>query len=220
MGGYLLDEVGPRFHTTGKIEPVDLFLIFSWKANRAKTKMRDKLKKLAKGNFNKATASIAAALSSAKDDKERLAILMRNWKFRLPMASAVLTVLYPDEFTIYDILVCKELKLKYRPQMHFSEKCWTEYQHFKDLVCEKTPAHLTLREKDRYLRGQINSEEGGAGRNRITLLPLASIHGGDYDLVDQSRSCRQNARNVPLTERSTLLLGFPISSVMVRHADS
>jgi hypothetical protein len=154
LGVYLLDEVGPRFRKTGKIEPVDLFLIFSWKANRAKTKMRDKLKKLAKGNFSKATASIAAALSSAKDDRERLAILMRNWTFRLPMASAVLTVLYPDDFTIYDILVCKELKLKYRPERPFSEKCWTEYQRYKELVCKKAPAHLSLRDKDRFLRGR------------------------------------------------------------------
>jgi hypothetical protein len=70
------------------------------------------------------------------------------------MASAVLTVLYPDDFTIYDILVCKELKLKYRPEMPFSEKCWNEYQRYKKLVCEKAPAHLSLRDKDRFLRGR------------------------------------------------------------------
>ena len=28
---------------------------------------------------------------------------MTRWKFRLPTASAILSVLYPDMFTIYDV---------------------------------------------------------------------------------------------------------------------
>jgi hypothetical protein len=91
LGEYLIKEVGPRFRATGKIDPVDLFLIFIWKANRAKTKMRDKLKRnpQAKGSFRKATDQIAVALQNTNDMQEKLAILMRDWKFQLPMASAV-----------------------------------------------------------------------------------------------------------------------------------
>ena len=37
-------------------------------------------------------------------------ILIEDWAFRLPMASAILTVLYPDSFTVYDIRVCSELQ--------------------------------------------------------------------------------------------------------------
>ena len=33
---YLLEEAGPRFRSSGAIEPIDLFMIFIWKANRAK----------------------------------------------------------------------------------------------------------------------------------------------------------------------------------------
>ena len=34
---------------------------------------------------------------------------MTKWAFRLPTASAILTVLYPDVFTVYDRRVCKVL---------------------------------------------------------------------------------------------------------------
>jgi hypothetical protein len=88
LGRYLFEEVGPRFRSSGVIEPVDLFMIFIWKANRAKTKTRDKLKKLASGSFAIATGRIAAALSATEDRKERLGILMRDWELRGPMASA------------------------------------------------------------------------------------------------------------------------------------
>ena len=39
---------------------------------------------------------------------------MRDWKLRLPTASAVLTVLYPEDFTVYDQRVCKMLDMQYR----------------------------------------------------------------------------------------------------------
>ena len=47
---YLLEEVGPRFRSSGILEPIDLFMIFIWKANRAKTRVRDNLKNRAKGS--------------------------------------------------------------------------------------------------------------------------------------------------------------------------
>ena len=161
LGEYLINEVGPLYRRTGKIDPVDLFLIFIWKANRAKTKMRDKLKRnpQAKGSFRKATDQIAVALQNTNDKQEKLAILMRDWKFQLPMASAVLTILYPNDFTIYDTLVCKEVGLAYQPNQRFSERCWNNYQHYKELVCKHAPPKLSLREKDRYLRGRSIREK-------------------------------------------------------------
>jgi hypothetical protein len=38
-------------------------------------------------------------------------ILMRDWGLRLPMASAILTVLFPEEFTVYDQRVCGSLSV-------------------------------------------------------------------------------------------------------------
>ncbi len=57
-------------------------MIFIWKANRAKTKVRDRLKSRA-GTFDKAVARIAASLTAAKDNKERLRILMQDWGLKL-----------------------------------------------------------------------------------------------------------------------------------------
>jgi hypothetical protein len=164
LAEYLIDEVGPKFRRTGKIDPVDLFFIFMWKANRAKTLMRDKLKRnsKARGSFARATRHIAAALRNANDNRERLAILMQDWKLKLPMASAVLTVLYPDKFTIYDTLVCEKLRVTYRPGQRFSDRsdrCWCNYKRYKQLVRENTPPRLSLREKDRYLRGKSIREK-------------------------------------------------------------
>jgi hypothetical protein len=155
---YLFEEVGPRFRSSDVIEPVDLFMIFIWKANRAKTKTRDKLKKLADGSFAVATGRIAAALSASEDRKERLGILMRDWELRLPMASAILTVLYPEEFTVYDWRVCKMLSFPYK-ESRFSERRWLEYESYKGAVLKSTPSGLSLRDSDRFLWGKSLRED-------------------------------------------------------------
>ena len=103
---YLLDDVGPRFRHTARIDPTDFFMIAIWKSNRVKTTIRDKLKKRVDGDFSVAVAKISEQLSSSKTSKDRLGILMRDWGLRLPMASAILTILYPHEFTVYDRRVC------------------------------------------------------------------------------------------------------------------
>jgi hypothetical protein len=150
---YLLDSVGSRFRATGRIEPIDFFMMIIWKSNRAKTRIRDKLKTRANGNFSEAVCKIAYGLSRAKDPKERLGVMMRRWGLRLPMASAILTILYPDDFTVYDIRVCGALGIKYK-NMTFSDRCWEEYESYKALVLDKTPPELVLRDKDRYLFGK------------------------------------------------------------------
>src|SRR5262249_3079915 len=151
---YLFNEVGPRFRSSGVIEPVDLFMIFVWNTNtRAKTIIRNKLKKLAHGSFSEAAAQIAGALLSTEERKERLAVRMCSWKLRLPTASAVLTVLYPDDFTVYDQRVCKMLDMQYRTKP-FSETLWSHYKKYKDAVCRNTPAGLSLRDRDRFLWGK------------------------------------------------------------------
>jgi hypothetical protein len=150
---YLLEEVGPRFRSSGAIEPVDLFMIFIWKANRAKTKVRDSLKRRANGSFSDAVKTIATALFAAKDRKERLGILMRNWGLRLPMASAILTILYPDEFTVYDRRVCAMLPSFSYKDWSFSDECWSEYERYKTAVSESEPSR-SLRDNDRFLWGK------------------------------------------------------------------
>ncbi|CAN5483849.1 hypothetical protein BH20ACI3_BH20ACI3_39710 [soil metagenome] len=85
---------------------------------------------------------------------------MKEWKFALPMASAILSVCWPDEFTVYDYRVCDALELKGRGKYHylkglvFSERVWNGYLKFKMKVTQATPKKLTVRERDRYLWGE------------------------------------------------------------------
>jgi hypothetical protein len=80
---------------------------------------------------------------------------MRDWGFRLPTATAILTVLFPRQFTVYDMRVCESLgafrKLENR---RFSEELWKNYLSFKREIRNAAPSVLSLRDKDRYLWGK------------------------------------------------------------------
>lgn len=52
---------------------------------------------------------LTADIYGASTGRERLRVLMEDYGFLLPMATAILTVLWPDEFTVYDIRVCDSL---------------------------------------------------------------------------------------------------------------
>jgi hypothetical protein len=90
---------------------------------------------------------------------------MTKWGFRLPTASAILTVLYPEEFTVYDARVCEVLggfgglgDRKWSPEM------WREYRRFVDAVRTnaEAPAALSLRDRDRWLWGKSKQERMAA----------------------------------------------------------
>lgn len=88
-------------------------------------------------------------------DEEQLSFVMVEWGFLLPMATAILTVLNPEEFTIYDTRVCESLgdfeKLANKTKF---ETIWDGYQNFRNAVRNHAPSHLSLRDQDRYLWGQ------------------------------------------------------------------
>src|SRR5262249_35589719 len=98
---YLFKEVGPRFRKEGCLTAEAFFCIVIWKANRAKSKTAAKLLQKAKVRcLAEGVQKLTSALVEASSSKERMRILIKDWGFRLPMASAVLTVLYPEEFTV------------------------------------------------------------------------------------------------------------------------
>ena len=107
---YLFQDVTKRFNDNGFIEAFDFFCIIIWKANRAKSKIAKKLIEVSKSeDLDIICKNLTSQIYNSKSKKERLKILLDDWKFRLPMASAILTVLYPDLFTVYDYRVCKIL---------------------------------------------------------------------------------------------------------------
>jgi hypothetical protein len=118
---YVFHEISAQYRKAGQLAAFDFFCIVIWKANRSKSKIAHRF--LAKGfhDLESAVAALTRALATAPDDKERMRILIDEWGFQLPMASAILTVLCPELFTMYDMRVCDVLgdfqKTPYRANM-------------------------------------------------------------------------------------------------------
>ena len=107
----IFDEVHRNFHKNQFLTAEEFFLIIIWKANRAKSKIARKFdtdKSLTVG-VKKLTQSIY----KTPTNKGKMKILINDYNFYLPMASAILSVLYPKDFSIYDIRVCDILKATY-----------------------------------------------------------------------------------------------------------
>ena len=150
---YLL-EVGQAFRKGEPLDAVDFYMMLVWKANRAKTYHRERLKRISGKSFKDAVSMIASGLRDRSEAADRLELLMCDWGFALPTATAVLTLLYPEQFTVYDVLVCGEIGWRPRPYLSFSPKLWSYYLAYKQAVIEETPADLSLRNKDRFLIGR------------------------------------------------------------------
>jgi hypothetical protein len=148
---YLFTEVSSRFARSGAISPADFYMIVIWKADRAKTRIRNRLSKHDDG-FAGAVVAITQALHEAATPAERLEVLMKRWGFRLPMASAILTVLYPREFTVYDARICAQLgAFEGLADKHYSEALWDDYRSYMAVMTRAAPSGLSLRDKDRFL---------------------------------------------------------------------
>jgi hypothetical protein len=152
---YLLEEVQPRFCKKQIVSTFDFFCIVIWKANRSKSRISKLMLSKAAANLDEAVAALISELVSAPTNKEKLYVLIQRWKFRLPMASAILAILYPLDFTVYDVRVCeihKDFK-KLKDTTNF-EDLWVGYSAYICAVWKSAPIATTLRDKDRYLWGQ------------------------------------------------------------------
>jgi len=151
---YLFEKVAPRFAGEQSISAFDFFCIVIWKANRAKSKIAAKLQKKHKDSLENAARTLTREINQAKTSRQRLEILINGWGFRLPMASAILTILYPTEFTVYDIRVCDELKQFHGTQNKKFETLWGEYQDYISKVRAAAPPDCNLRDADKWLWGK------------------------------------------------------------------
>lgn len=71
------------------------------------------------------------------------------------MASAILTVFYPEKFIVYDVRVCEILNdFQNLDNKTNFESIWNGYDKYRETIIKKEPNNLTLREKDRYFRGE------------------------------------------------------------------
>lgn len=159
---YLFNEVAKNFQSNRTLSVEDFFCIIIWKAERSKSICATRLKNGRK-SLQAAVSSLMDAIANANSAKERLRILLsKKWGFSLPTASAILTVLYQNEFSVYDFRVCEALERikegsgsKFRSLRNRSnfDKLWDEYTEFLKAVGEVAPDGLSLREKDRWLWG-------------------------------------------------------------------
>ncbi len=150
----MFPAIGKSFADTGVLDPAALYVILDWKSPRARTRHGIRLAERA-GNFDAAAKEIAADLQAAIGPEQQLGLLLTKWGFRLPTASAILTVLYPDIFTVYDVRVCNALHDFHQlGGRQWSPMVWREYQRFVGAVRAAAPEGLSLRDCDRWLWGK------------------------------------------------------------------
>ena len=140
LESYLFDVVGPRFRAEGRLGAFDLFSIIIWKANRAKSLLARRLLDVGGGTLEDAANQLTEGLAGQAEPKERLRYLLVDWGLRLPMASAILTVLFPADFTIHDTRVCDTVggfhTIGDRSEF---ERLWGEYLAFRTAVEKAAP---------------------------------------------------------------------------------
>ena len=152
---YLFNEVRYNFNKRGYLTAEEFFCIIIWKSNRNKSKIKNKLTNIGKEKNLKTLDTIIKKVTSEifiqKRKEDKLKILLDTWKFRLPIASAILTVLYPEEFTVYDDRVLNEIILK---DFVGRKKQITKYfnDYIPKVIIEGEGD--TLRDKDKYLWGR------------------------------------------------------------------
>jgi hypothetical protein len=155
LESYLTNEVHRRFELDHSLNAFDFFSIVVWKANRAKSRIAQRLRKVdskRRKRLDPIVRDLTRSLYEALDARSRLAILIVEWGFMLPMASAILSILWPDEFTVYDVRVCGELNA-FSELAHASnfDIIWAGYCKYRDAVRTAVPLQMSLRDKDRYL---------------------------------------------------------------------
>jgi hypothetical protein len=157
---FLFEDVHRRFQKEHSLGAFDFFSIVIWKANRAKSLVARRLltpKRKSKRDLNARCRVLTRSIHAAPDHKERLRILIKDWGFALPMASAILAVCYPDVFALYDYRVRDQIK--HFPALTTTniDKLWDGYQEYIANICKLAPEQQKLRDKDRFLYGKSNA---------------------------------------------------------------
>ena len=160
LEAYLFKDVASRFRTAGSLSAFDFFSILIWKSNRAKSRMAARLLSHGHKDLEEACRALTSAIHEAPEEQSRFMVLVKEWGFRLPMASAVLSVLYPEQFTVYDYRACDILGDFHHVANRVNpDSMWAGYVAFRDGVRDTAPAHLNLRDQDRYLWGRAVAEQ-------------------------------------------------------------
>ncbi|MDD4110583.1 MAG: hypothetical protein PHS54_03410 [Clostridia bacterium] len=147
---YLFDEVSKNFYNRHFLTKEEFFVIIIWKSNRSKTKVLDGIK-----STNKTIKQISEQIFNTKDRKNKIEILQKIDGIGLPIASAILTVCFPNEFTITDYRATRTLKtIKKGKNIKNPSSSIDNYLNYVDICIDEAKSkNISLRELDRFLWG-------------------------------------------------------------------
>jgi hypothetical protein len=94
---YLFQQVSQRFEEEQTLTSYDFFAIIVWKSNRAKTKVRRGL-----SAAHTSVQTLMQQVAEAPRPVDKVSLLAEIDGIGIRMASAILAVCYPSEFTVLD----------------------------------------------------------------------------------------------------------------------
>jgi hypothetical protein len=156
LEAYLFDHVTHVFQQRGHLTGFEFFSIVRWRTNGATTQVARRLTASGHTDLEAAVQLLTTEIADAESNKEKLEILLVKWGFRLPLASAILTVCYPEVFALYDTRVCDELGAFHElANKRKFANIWEGYSDYIRAVQQAGPSRLTLRDKDRWLTARL-----------------------------------------------------------------
>ncbi|MDD4804852.1 MAG: hypothetical protein PHN69_06840 [Candidatus Pacebacteria bacterium] len=146
---YLFQEITNNFNKNHYLTDEEFFSIIIWKSNRAKGWIVKGIKKeLKEGRTIK---DITEKIYEINDNKNRIIYLDKIYGIGIPIASAILTVCYPNDFTISDYRAQNSVrKIGYKGKdITLSIRGYFEYLDFCKKLSKEN--NLSLRDLDRCL---------------------------------------------------------------------
>lgn len=191
---YLFDTVSVRFKTQGCLSAFDFFCIVIWKTRRTPGQPGDRVVlsvERGRPSIEGAVRDLTAAIASLPGARERLQYLLEERSFSLAMAAALLAVLYPEEFVMYDRRLCDALGAFHGlGQMRGFDGVWDGYQAFRARLAQAAPEGLDLRGKERYLWGETFYQQ-------ITSEIMRQVEGEEVAEAPAAGAWRRQADGAP-----------------------
>lgn len=145
---YLFEKVSRRFVEDQTLTPYDFFAIVTWKSNRSKTKI-----KVGLATACKSVEELMREVSQAATPEAKVQTLLDISGIGVAIASALLAVCYPEQFTVLDYRVWASLKAEAVEPMppHYPQDAAAYVQYCKACSHLANGASLSLRNLDRAL---------------------------------------------------------------------
>ncbi|MEK7081230.1 MAG: hypothetical protein AAB902_02490 [Patescibacteria group bacterium] len=162
---YLFKEISNNFKKNHYLTNEEFFAIIIWKRNASKTKILSGIKK-----SDETVKKITENLYKEKDRERKICILTKIDGIGIAIASAILTVCYPGEFTIADYRASASLKsLGYEVKGDPTTKIPVYFDYLDKCKKLTKKSDLSLRDLDRCLWG-YDFYEGKNGLKELAKI--------------------------------------------------